>query len=711
MIKIGKPEREILEQLAAAKEPVFLEDLKCALGLSDRRLKASLLYIHDFLLEKFCADCLELERKTVCLSACAHNGKIQELTRNLSKAEYYLSKQEREEVIYFHFIAGIGKTLDDLSTALDISKTTLKSSLPFVRNMIHSYGLKLENVTKTGLQLTGDERVIRKALLDFLYLNCKMSVSKNGSIEVNLNHLNPYLQDFVGRVIYPDVIEKAVAVLKSLNDNIDIAFENDEVYFIALLILAILYYRTEANNLLPPAVLPAVNEKAAALSKKVAPTVGAAFGLNLNSRELDDFLIILNKGYLSDWLEFNEVQLIGIQIVIHRIISGILSESLSSTVNLSKILNPDLENAFEMLYTHIYKAVARIRSDIRIQNPFLEDVRTNFPELFNLTAGKLIPLEELTGKAFNPDEVAYITLLSENLISHLLRDGERLAVKQIIIICGAGFGTGQIIKNKIEKIFDVQVKSIIPFRQLESAIDDYEVDFFVSTVPIQYKNESIIEVSPLITIADIEKLKAAGIKENTFDLDRLLDIIESSCFVHDRNALVAGLKKMLNIKEVKARKHNILLNYLSEKLVALRQEAATWQEAVRFAGNLLLKNGNIKESYIEAMIKNVDLFGPYITIGRGIALPHAKNEDNVLAPGFSIVTLKEPVVFDNDEKVNVIICFCAKSKDGYEEALLALTELIEYRNLLGLMEAAGTPEEFMRLVTDLEAFQQKIQLI
>nr|WP_269207784.1 PTS sugar transporter subunit IIA [Streptococcus equi] len=44
------------------------------------------------------------------------------------------------------------------------------------------------------------------------------------------------------------------------------------------------------------------------------------------------------------------------------------------------------------------------------------------------------------------------------------------------------------------------------------------------------------------------------------------------------------------------------------------------------AAQPLLESGQIQASYPEAMIAKVEEFGPFINLGKGIAIPHARPE-------------------------------------------------------------------------------------
>ena len=107
---------------------------------------------------------------------------------------------------------------------------------------------------------------------------------------------------------------------------------------------------------------------------------------------------------------------------------------------------------------------------------------------------------------------------------------------------------------------------------------------------------------------------------------------------------------------------------MDEGLISLKSEKIhSSKEAIMEAGKLLLKNGNIEENYIDKMIESYEKNGAYIVIAPRIAMPHASYKDGVIKAGFSILTLKEPVVFGNKENdpVDVIIGLATGSNDEH----------------------------------------------
>ncbi|ATD54297.1 PTS sugar transporter subunit IIA [Clostridium chauvoei] len=123
----------------------------------------------------------------------------------------------------------------------------------------------------------------------------------------------------------------------------------------------------------------------------------------------------------------------------------------------------------------------------------------------------------------------------------------------------------------------------------------------------------------------------------------------------------------------------MLRELLNEDIIKLDVNAKTWQNAIYEVGDLLLKAGKVEEKYIKAMIDTVNEMGAYIVMANGVAMPHARPENGAKDIGFSLITLKNPIAFGNEEydPVRVIIAICALDHNSHIELLKDIMLLLE----------------------------------
>ncbi|MGM0852876.1 MAG: PTS mannitol transporter subunit IICBA [Bacillota bacterium] len=107
---------------------------------------------------------------------------------------------------------------------------------------------------------------------------------------------------------------------------------------------------------------------------------------------------------------------------------------------------------------------------------------------------------------------------------------------------------------------------------------------------------------------------------------------------------------------------------LLEENIFMNQEFATKEEAIRFAGEALVKAGYVEESYVDAMIDREGITSTYM--GNNVAIPHGTEDAKkaVIKSGFTVVQVPNGVDF-NGEKAKMI--FGIAGKDGTHLEILS----------------------------------------
>ena len=91
----------------------------------------------------------------------------------------------------------------------------------------------------------------------------------------------------------------------------------------------------------------------------------------------------------------------------------------------------------------------------------------------------------------------------------------------------------------------------------------------------------------------------------------------------------------------------------------------------------MVRNGNIEERYIQAIIDNVYKNGPYIVLMDGVAMPHSRPEEGVIKKGMSFLKVKNGVDFyKTEEKVYLFFTLAAEDSDGHQDAIAELADFL-----------------------------------
>lgn len=148
----------------------------------------------------------------------------------------------------------------------------------------------------------------------------------------------------------------------------------------------------------------------------------------------------------------------------------------------------------------------------------------------------------------------------------------------------------------------------------------------------------------------------------------------------------------------------MLQDLLTEDFIHFSDKALTWQEAIEQSVAPLVAQRRVDERYAQAIIQRVNEFGPYIHLGGGVAIPHARPEDGVHQLGMSFLKLRQPVCLADDPKheVSVLIALAAVDNSSHLTALAELTKILSHKERLAQLKSAESIDDVRALITKKE---------
>jgi len=138
------------------------------------------------------------------------------------------------------------------------------------------------------------------------------------------------------------------------------------------------------------------------------------------------------------------------------------------------------------------------------------------------------------------------------------------------------------------------------------------------------------------------------------------------------------------------------MSILSKDRIALGQQAADKNDAIRKAGQLLVDSGCVLPAYVDGMLKREASMST--SLGNGVSIPHGMddNRNDILKTGISIVQLVEPVEWEEDDEPVHIIIGIAASQDEHVGVLANLADVIEDDDILAELIQTTDPEVFVK---------------
>ncbi|MRH44285.1 PTS mannitol transporter subunit IIA [Aquibacillus halophilus] len=90
------------------------------------------------------------------------------------------------------------------------------------------------------------------------------------------------------------------------------------------------------------------------------------------------------------------------------------------------------------------------------------------------------------------------------------------------------------------------------------------------------------------------------------------------------------------------------------------------EEAIRYTGDILVRNGYVEESYVEKMLEREEVTSTFI--GNNVAIPHGTEDAKtaVKETGLSVVTVPEGVDFGGGNIAKILIGIAGKGNEHLE---------------------------------------------
>lgn len=167
------------------------------------------------------------------------------------------------------------------------------------------------------------------------------------------------------------------------------------------------------------------------------------------------------------------------------------------------------------------------------------------------------------------------------------------------------------------------------------------------------------------------------------------DIVVCQSIFHDRvsrkspGTEIIVIKQFLNdpaLEDLARRVTPAAKPILTPDMIVLGAKATASEEAIKQAGELLVKGGYVEEVYVEKMLERERIISTYI--GMGIAVPHGNSgsHEHIMHSGISITQYPGGVDFDG-EKAYLVIGI-AGTDDKHMDILTSLSTILSDEEIL-----------------------------
>lgn len=490
--------------------------------------------------------------------------------------------------------------LEDLADEWFVSRATLQNDMAEVREWLARYHLHIESKPHYGMKLFGSEVAIRTCLTDLLWqIDQEQADSPLIAIEALhsniLETLRPLLQQCLTRhnVRLSDEGERylrlycAVAV-RRISEGYPLSDPGAEDVGLDVREAA-----RELINLLRPLV-----------GKPVSPAEEGWLRVNIAARQMQE---VAPSAINADDADA-------------------LVDYLLSYINTHYNYNLQGDEQLRAdLLTHIKTMITRVRYQIHIPNPLLDNIKQHYPMAYDVTLAAVSSWGKYTPYVISENEIGFLVLhIGVGLERHYDVGYQRHP--QVLLVCDSGNSTLRMIEAMLlRKYPQLQVAGRLSQREYETRtrIDE---DFVISTTRLSEKDKPVVVMSPFPTGFQLEQIGKLVLVDRTrpYMLEKFFDA---------QHFLIVD----------KPMTQSQLFRQLCDRL-----------EAEGFVDASFYPSVEEREAIVSTML------------GEGIALPHSLG---LLAKKTVVYTVLAPQGIAWGDDTASVIFLLAIGKSEYEEAM------------------------------------------
>lgn len=544
------------------------------------------------------------------------------------------SGQDRIAFLLVRFLtSAFSVKLEDLADEWFISRATLQSDMVDVRERFARYQLTLETRPRHGMKLFGSEVSIRACLTDLLW-----ELSQQGA-------LNPLIRE---ETFDASVLAQLEAGLQDILTRHQVRLTDVGERFICLYGAVVTRRVSEG--------FPLVDFRAEDVAQNVRDVAHDVAG------ELQRLAGKPFSAAEEEWLCVH-IAARQVQDVDPGTISADDDEALVNYIlrYINQQYNYNLLEDAQLhadLLTHIKTMITRVRYQIMIPNPLLDNIKQHYPMAWDMTLAAVSSWGKYTPYAISENEIGFLVLhIGVGLERHYNIGYQRQP--KVLLVCDAGNAMARMIEAILQRKYpQVEVVSTLSQREYEQ-LEAITEDFVISTARISEKDKPIVTIAPFPTDYQLDQIGKLVLVDRTrpFMLNKYFDeahfrVVDATM---DQQTLFAELCQQLE----------------SEGFV----DAEFYDSVVE------------REAIVSTML------------GDGIALPHALG---LLAKKTVVYTVIAPDGIVWGDETAHIIFLLAISKSEYEEAMAIYDIFVTFLRERAMTRLAATRsfEEFKTMAME-----------
>jgi mannitol operon transcriptional antiterminator len=615
--------RQILLILLKEEQIISVKKLADEIKVSKRTVQRELEYIGSSLTKYQVA----LQTKTGIGIWLQGSGEDKDKLYNLLREEDTVDsgdKDNRRKRLILEVLRDrTPKKLYYYANIFDVSEATISNDMEAIESWFRKFNLSIIRRQGYGVALEGSEKDYRLAVRKFIDENSDNKLIKSFT-EADERNIIDILRDKEGPNIYSllnnDILNRVIICFQSIRDRRLIRLTENS--YIGL----ILHVTIAVNRILQQEIIEPNEELLEKLVKNddynlathIASSLEEEFQIDIPDIEIA-YILLHIKGSKLQYIDEDELE----------------TENQRERQEILNFINDmidvyDEEIAYDLkldeefiagLLTHLQPTFVRLRNNMIITNPLMQQIRDTYPVIYGKSrkVGELITSRY--GFVVPEEEIGFLAMHFGAASVRLENNKESKRKVDIGIVCASGIGISRLMHSKLKRFLKDSAELVTYGKEDLTPLQLTKMDFLISSINLDEIDADVVRVSPLLMENDLERIEA---KVRVYAKTPKHNKVENDFTnqLEQVNYTVTQIRYIIN--EFQCMKVSSHISF-DELLVAITERLSSYNE---------------KRVLIQEDIKRREKIASQIIPEYDFALLHSRTK-GVVRPCFSVCLTKE----------------------------------------------------------------------
>lgn len=316
-------------------------------------------------------------------------------------------------------------------------------------------------------------------------------------------------------------------------------------------------------------------------------------------------------------------------------------------------------------------------------------------ELYDIIKEELVLYENILKRKINDSDIArFFRIFHSEYQSHK-REVER---KKVIVLCPFDKTYSGLVSEKIQSLFDVEVRQSSGLQALSADIKKYGCDLIVSTLQVAFSEIHSVKIG-----TNFGKDELSLLKEYLPNREIGQHVLKSIKDILNKHEV--DQSKVVDILKDISTELNISMEEIKQTsddgtIVAVANcDAANYHEALEKAGEIMVQAGLVLEGYTAEMIDELEKSKTHMVVMDSVVLAHSRSGALVTKTGGVLIKLnsKVPFIDDEDEKCDLIFAISSTGVDSHFKMIAEISEVLSNEEKLKVLKGNHSEEEIFKL--------------